>query len=75
MTVIFISHRNTPFDNNFARKIHDWIRAEKGIDGFLDYDVEHGIQAGEDWEDRIYAEINRAQVVIALISPEWLDSD
>ncbi len=75
MSHIFISHKNNPEDNAFATRLREWITNQKGIDGFVDFDVHSGIQAGDDWEDRIYAEMNRAQVVIALISPTWLASD
>lgn len=75
MSAVFISHKNTPFDDDWAKRIHAWIREQKGIDGFLDFDVQHGLQAGGRWEDDIYAALHRAQIVIALISPEWLKSD
>lgn len=75
MSSIFISHRNKPNDNAWSERIQAWIKAQKGIDGFLDFDVQQGLQAGDRWEDEIYAAMNRAQVVIALISPDWLASD
>ena len=72
---IFISHRNTPADNAWAAKVHAWIKDQKGIRGFLDFDVEDGIKAGAEWEMKIYASMNAAQVVIAIVSKDWLASD
>lgn len=72
---IFISHRNKQADNAWAKKIHDWIKENKGINGFLDFDIQTGLQAGQKWEDEIYAAMNAAQVVIAIISKDWLASD
>jgi WD40 repeat protein len=74
MTTVFISHRNKPLDDEWAEKIHRFIKDEKGIGGFLDFDIETGLEAGGRWEEDIYAALNRAQVVIALISPDWLSS-
>jgi WD40 repeat protein len=71
---IFISHRNTPADNHWAEKIHRWIKDQKGIDGFLDFDIQDGLQAGQRWEDEIYAAMRSAQVVIAIVSNDWLAS-
>ncbi len=74
MSSIFISHRNVPHDNEWAERVLAWIKDQKDVDGFLDFDIRHGLQAGGRWEDEIYAAMNRAQVVIALVSPDWLDS-
>lgn len=71
---IFISHQNNPADNAWAAKVHAWIKDQKGIRGFLDFDVEDGIKAGEEWEKKIYASMNAAQVVIAIVSKDWLES-
>ena len=75
MSSIFISHKNIPHDNDWAARILVWIKDQKGIDGFLDFNVQQGLQAGGNWEQEIYAAMNRAQTVIALMSPEWLASD
>lgn len=72
---IFISHRNTPTDNAWAVKIHGWIKDQKGIRGFLDFDIQDGLQIGTKWEDEIYAAMHAAQVVIAVVSDDWLRSD
>lgn len=75
MSSIFISHRNVPYDNAWAERIQNWVRRNKEIDSFLDFDVQHGLQAGDCWEEEVYAAIRRAQIVIALVSPDWLASD
>ena len=71
---IFISHQNNHADNAWAAKVHAWIKDQKGIRGFLDFDIEDGIKAGEEWEKKIYAAMNAAQVVIAIVSKDWLES-
>lgn len=71
---IFISHQNNPADNEWSQKLHRWIKDEKGINGFLDFDIQDGLTAGQDWEQEIYAAIRRAQVVIAVVSQAWLKS-
>lgn len=43
MTTIFISHRNNAKDNAWAAKIHDFIKEENGIAGFLDFNIESGL--------------------------------
>jgi len=72
---IFISHRNTAQDNAWAGKVHAWIKDQKGIRGFLDFDIQDGLQVGEKWEDEIYAAMHAAQVVVAIVSKDWLASD
>ncbi|MDW3222508.1 MAG: TIR domain-containing protein [Paracoccaceae bacterium] len=71
---IFISHQNNSADNSRAEKIHRWIKNQKGINGFLDFDIQDGLQVGQQWEDEIYAAIRSAQVVIAIVSNDWLKS-
>lgn len=63
LSSIFVSHRNVLHDNEWAERIH------------LDFDLQDGLHARDRREDEIYGVMNRAQIVIALISPDWLASD
>lgn len=74
MTAIFISHSSK--DNVWAAKLRDWLtaapRCHRGL--FLDVDREAGLKAGDLWEQELYAKLRQCQVVIALVSPNWLAS-
>jgi hypothetical protein len=41
---------------------------------FLDFDKETGLDAGGDWEKRLYAELSRCHAVIFALTPNWLAS-
>lgn len=50
--------------------------AEAGFDNvFLDFDEGKGIWPGENWERRLYREIQRAQAVVLVLTPNWLASN
>ncbi|MCC6780522.1 MAG: toll/interleukin-1 receptor domain-containing protein [Hyphomicrobiales bacterium] len=72
MPAIFISHSSRD------RQVSDDIRAELGNLGFeqvfLDFDKDSGIGAGENWERRLYEELNRCHAVILVLTPGWLAS-
>jgi hypothetical protein len=69
---IFISHSS--HDNEWAIRVRDWL-AEYGWDDiFLDLDPVRGIAAGERWKAALQKAAHRCEVVLALISPQWLAS-
>jgi hypothetical protein len=72
MAAIFISHSSR--DDTLA----DEVRALLAKDGyeqvFLDFNKHTGLQAGENWERRLYEEIDRCHAVVLILTPSWLDS-
>jgi hypothetical protein len=51
-----------------------WL-ASQGFDRtFLDIDKHGGILPGANWERRLYREIDGAQAIILILTPNWLDS-
>jgi WD40 repeat protein len=72
MAAIFISHSSK--DNAWASRIKAWLEAHGHQSFFLDFDPEAGIQAGQDWEQVIYARLRQCQAVLALVSDHWLAS-
>lgn len=72
MSTIFISHSSK--DQAATVELAAWLR-ERGYDSFfLDFDVEAGIAAGTAWEDTIYRHLRLCRVLIALVSPAWIES-
>ena len=72
MARIFISHSS--FNNDRAIQLRDWLVANGWDDIFLDLDPERGIAAGERWKEALQKAAQHCEVVLALISPEWLAS-
>jgi hypothetical protein len=75
MSRIFISHSSA--NNDWAIRARDWLVAEgwgRPDDIFLDLDPERGIKAGERWRDASQKAAHRCEVVLALVSPEWIGS-
>ena len=73
MARIFISHSSR--NNDRAREVASWLAANGWDDIFLDLDPEQGIAPGEKWKEALQKAAQRCEVVLALISPEWLASD
>ena len=72
MALIFISHSSK--DKDKSTEIKNQIE-EAGFDSvFLDHDVDRGIQTGEEWEQRLYAEIRSSHIMLLLLSPAWAES-
>ena len=69
---IFISHSSQNVDR--AKQVFDWLTANGWDDVFLDLDAEHGIAAGQRWKDALQKAAQRCEVVLALVSNEWLAS-
>ena len=72
MSVVFISHASA--NSELAAAIKRWCNSKGYQETFLDFDKENGIYAGEDWEQRLFTEISRSLAIVALITPEWLES-
>src|SRR5271165_2402320 len=73
MSRIFISHSSE--NNEKAIEVRDWLAKNGWDDIFLDFDPERGITAGQRWKEELRKANSRCEVVLALISKEWLESD
>ncbi|MAT42181.1 MAG: hypothetical protein CL609_07555 [Anaerolineaceae bacterium] len=68
---LFIAYKqNTLNDANLAKILYDSLN-DKGHDVFYD----QGLRAGEEWLDRIDAEIKAADFLVVLLSTESIDSE
>ncbi len=72
MSRIFISHSSKNID--WAVRIKNWLEQNGWSDFFLDLDPERGIKAGERWKVALQKAAYRCEVVLALVSREWLAS-
>src|SRR5215211_7143330 len=72
MSKIFISHSSRNLER--AREVFDWLGANGWTDVFLDDDPERGIVAGQRWKEALQKAAQRCEVVLALVSKEWLAS-
>ncbi|WP_294537034.1 TIR domain-containing protein [uncultured Rhodoblastus sp.] len=72
MARLFISHSS--WNNDKAVEVRDWLAKNGWQDVFLDLDPERGIVAGQRWREALQKAAWRCEVVLALVSKEWLDS-
>ena len=72
MARLFISHSSA--NNDKAVEVRDWLAKNGWDDVFLDLDPERGIVAGQRWKDALQKAAYRCEVVLALVSKEWLAS-
>src|SRR5215472_3007839 len=72
MASIFISHSSRNSDQ--AIQVRDWLAANGWQDVFLDLDPQRGIVAGQRWKEALQKAAYRCEVVLALVSTEWLAS-
>ncbi len=72
MGTIFISHSSR--NNDRAIAIQQWLAANGWDDVFLDLDPQRGIVAGQRWKEALQQAAHRCEVVLALVSREWLAS-
>ena len=72
MSAIFISHSSK--DSDVAEEMKLWLTEEGYASLFLDFDPDSGIEAGGKWEHTLYRKLRQCQVLIALLSPHWMDS-
>jgi WD40 repeat protein len=69
---LFISHSSA--NNDKAVEVRDWLAKNGWDDVFLDLDPERGIVAGQRWKEALQKAAYRCEVVLALVSKEWLAS-
>ena len=69
MSAIFISHSSK--DNSYAAAMGAWLEEQGHKSYFIDYD---GIRAGTDWEQVLYQRMRQCHAVVALVSPDWIQS-
>ena len=73
MADIFLSHSSA--DNDAADKIKAWLERDRASwSVFLDKSDRDGIQAGQDWQDRLRQELQSCRLVLAIITDNWLAS-
>jgi TPR repeat protein len=72
MAAIFISHSSR--DGALANEVSALLAKDGYEQVFLDFDKHTGLQAGENWERRLYEEIERCHAVVVILTPNWLDS-
>jgi WD40 repeat protein len=72
MSRLFISHSSQ--NNDKAIEVRDWLAKNGWDDVFLDLDPERGIVAGQRWKEALQKAAYRCEVVLALVSKEWLAS-
>ncbi len=78
MASFFISHSTR--DNAVAARVRAWFEREGFTSVFLDFDPEHGVPAGRRWEDELYSELRRADVVVflgtsAAVTSKWCHAE
>jgi WD40 repeat protein len=69
---LFISHSSR--NNPEAAAIHVWLKEQGWDDVFLDVTADRGIAAGEKWERALNEAASRCEVVLFLISRDWIAS-
>ncbi|SHE74737.1 WD40 repeat [Modicisalibacter ilicicola DSM 19980] len=72
MSTLFISHSSA--DAQAAAELTAWLERQGHHSLFLDFDVEHGIPAGHDWERELYRRLRTCQAMIVLCSPAAMAS-
>jgi TIR domain len=72
MSRIFLSHSSV--NNAEAIAVRDWMNAQGWDDVFLDLDPERGLAAGDRWQTALKAALNRCELVVVLVSPDWAAS-
>ncbi|HWT50245.1 MAG TPA: toll/interleukin-1 receptor domain-containing protein, partial [Mycobacterium sp.] len=71
MANVFISHAGA--DTGLAEQVCRWL-VEDGHRPFLDRDRDDGILPGEDWEERLYRELRKADAVVCVVTPAYVRS-
>src|ERR1700751_5640447 len=72
MAAIFISHSSR--DGALASEVSALLAKDGYEQVFLDFDKHTGLQAGENWERRLYGEIERCHAIVLILTVNWLDS-
>jgi uncharacterized HhH-GPD family protein len=69
---VFVSHASG--DDCVAQELHR-VLVEAGHQVFLDIDRRDGVRVGEDWEQRLYAELRGADAVVCVVSSSYVASN
>ena len=72
MARVFISHSSK--DETQASGLITWLASVGFEQAFLDFDKHAGIAPGEDWERRLYHELERAQAMVLILTSNWFAS-
>jgi hypothetical protein len=72
MSAIFISHSTK--DHADTEAMATWLKQQGHTSYFVDYDEKSGISAGTDWEQVLYQQLRQCQAIVALVTPDWLES-
>jgi hypothetical protein len=72
MSRIFISHSSRDAEISVAVRV--WLAENGWDDVFLDTDPERGITAGKRWKEALQKAAYRCELVLALVSSDWLAS-
>ncbi|SFO22001.1 WD domain-containing protein, G-beta repeat-containing protein, partial [Nitrosospira briensis] len=72
MSLIFLSHSS--IDELEAVALKHWLLDNGWEDVFLDLDPEHGLRAGERWQEALRRAADRCEAVVFIISPAWAKS-
>ena len=72
MSRIFLSHSS--LDEEAVLGVRDWLIGEGWDDLFLDLDAERGLVAGQRWQNALKAAAERCELVLFLITPNWVAS-
>jgi hypothetical protein len=57
-----------------AIALTEWLKDNGWDDFFLDLHPERGLKAGERWQAALKAAVDRCELIIFLVSPEWAAS-
>ncbi|MGH3711567.1 MAG: TIR domain-containing protein, partial [Pseudonocardiaceae bacterium] len=72
MARIFISYATQ--DRAIADEVASWLE-EDGHEWFLSHNLRNGVNIGEDWEERLYGELRRADAVIGVVTSSFVVSN
>lgn len=72
MARVFISHATADLD--VAAEVRDWLRRD-GHDPFLAAHLGGGIPVGEDWKQRLFDELRRADAVLCVVTDAFVASN
>lgn len=72
MSAIFISHSS--HDNEFCEKLNTWLAGLGHRSVFLDFDGSSGIEAGSNWEQKLYQELRACRAVIVVCTKDLMKS-
>src|SRR3712207_1501453 len=72
MASVFVSHSSR--DRAATAWVRDQLTAAGFAALFVDFDPEHGIEAGRNWERELYAQLRRTDAVVFIASPDSVSS-